>query len=144
MSSPLSRLNYGRKKKKTHTRTPALLFRGSFIRCPQLKALVVERRQVTPRKPNSALRKCVKVMLTNCKYLVPYVPGGEHNLRKFGETLVRGGGARDLPGVRYSCVRGALGLFSVLGKTKRRSIYGVKQPAGMKKMRKKHRKFYQS
>jgi len=144
MSSPLSRLNYGRKKKKTQTRTPALLFRGSMIRCPQLKALVVERRQVTPRKPNSALRKCVKVMLTNCKYLVPYVPGGEHNLRKFGEALVRGGGARDLPGVRYSCVRGALGLFSVMGKTKRRSIYGVKQPASMKKMRKKHRKFYQS
>ena len=137
-------MNYGRKKKKTQTRTPALLFRNSTIRCPQLKALVVERRQVTPRKPNSALRKCVKVMLTNCKYLIPYIPGGEHNLRKFGETLVRGGGARDLPGVRYSCVRGVLGLFSVTGKTKRRSIYGVKQPASKKKMRKKHRKFYQS
>lgn len=132
------------KKKKTQSRTPALLFRDSYIRCPQLKALVVERRQVTPRKPNSALRKCVKVMLTNCKYLIPYIPGGEHNLRKFGETLVRGGGARDLPGVRYSCVRGVLGLFSVMHKTKRRSIYGVKQPAHLKKMRKKHRKFYQS
>ena len=144
MSTPLSRVNYGRRKKKKNSRTPALLFRGSSIRCPQLKALVVERRQVTPRKPNSALRKCVKVMLTNCKYLVPYIPGGDHNLRKYGETLVRGGGARDLPGVRYSCIRGVLGLFSVTYKTKRRSIYGVKKPASEKKMRKKHKKFYQN
>jgi len=144
LSSPLSRINYGRKKKKTSSRTPALLFRNSRIRCPQLKALVVERRQVTPRKPNSALRKCVKVMLSNCKYLVPYIPGGEHNLRKFGETLVRGGGARDLPGVRYSCIRGVLGLFSVPHKIKRRSIYGVKQPAHMRRMRRKHKKFYKS
>lgn len=132
------------KKKKKNSRTPALLFRGSLIRCPQLKALVVERRQVTPRKPNSALRKCVKVMLTNCKYLIPYIPGGDHNLRKYGETLVRGGGARDLPGVRYSCIRGVLGLFAVTHKTKRRSIYGVKKPAAERRMRKKHRKFYQN
>jgi small subunit ribosomal protein S12 len=83
-------------------------------------------------------------MLTNCKYLVPYIPGGDHNLRKYGETLVRGGGARDLPGVRYSCIRGVLGLFSVTHKTKRRSIYGVKKPASEKKMRKKHKKFYQN
>jgi small subunit ribosomal protein S12 len=83
-------------------------------------------------------------MLTNCKYLIPYIPGGDHNLRKYGETLVGGGGARDLPGVRYSCIRGVLGLFAVAHKTKRRSIYGVKRPASEKKMRKKHRKFYQN
>lgn len=142
MSSPLKRINYGKLKKKTHTRTPALLHRGTLIRCPQLRALIVERRQVTPRKPNSALRKCVKVMLTNCKYLVPYVPGGDHNLRKYGEALVSGGGARDLPGVRYSCIRGVLGLLSVSGKKRRRSIYGVKQPSHLKKVRKKVRKMY--
>lgn len=79
-------------------------------------------------------------MLTNFKYLIPYVPGGEHNLRKYGESLVRGGGARDLPGVRYSCIRGALGLFPVTHKRRRRSIYGVKQPANKAKLRKKVRK----
>jgi small subunit ribosomal protein S12 len=144
LSTPLSRILYGRVKKKKLSRTPALVHRDTIIRCPQIRALVVERRQVTPRKPNSALRKCVKVMLTNCKYLVPYVPGGDHNLRKFGECLVRGGGSRDLPGVRYSCIRGVLGLFPVSHKTKRRSIYGVKQPSHMKKMRKKHKKYYAS
>jgi len=82
-------------------------------------------------------------MLMNYKYLIPYVPGGgDHNLRKYGDTLVRGRGPRDLPGVRYSCVRGALGLFGVIQKKHRRSIYGVKRPSGFKKMRRKFRHYY--
>lgn len=142
-------MNYGNYKRKGHTRTPALIFRRSIfknkfkiIRCPQSRAIIIERRQVTPRKPNSAIRKCVKVMLMNYKYLIPYVPGGDHNLRKYGDTLVRGRGPRDLPGVRYSCLRGTLGLFGVIHKRHRRSIYGVKRPSGFKKMRRKFRKYY--
>lgn len=149
MSTNFSRLNYGNKKKKKHSRTPALTFRKSLfkkkftkIRCPQLRAVIVERRQVTPRKPNSAVRKCVKVLLSNLRYLVPYIPGGDHNLRKYGDTLVRGRGPRDLPGVRYSCIRGTLGLFPVTHKRYRRSIYGVKRPSGFKKLRRKYRKLY--
>lgn len=148
MTTPLSRINYGVFKRKGHSRTPALIFRKSIfktkhrhIRCPHSRSLVIERRQVTPRKPNSAVRKCVKVMLMNYKYLVPYVPGGDHNLRKYGDTLVRGRGPRDLPGVRYSCVRGALGLFGVIRKTYRRSIYGVKKPMNKKKLRRKFRHY---
>lgn len=149
MATKFSRLNYGNSKKKKHSRTPALVFRKSIfnlksvvIRCPQSRAIVIERRQVTPRKPNSAIRKCVKVMLMNYKYLVPYVPGGDHNLRKYSDTLVRGRGPRDLPGVRYSCVRGSLGLFGVTHKRYRRSIYGVKKTSGQKKLRRKYRKLY--
>ena len=80
----------------------------------------------------------------NCKYLVVYIPGGDHNLRKYGDTLVRGRGPRDLPGVRYSGVRGALGLFPVIHKRSRRSIYGTKRPSGFKKMRRKFRKYYEN
>jgi small subunit ribosomal protein S12 len=149
LSTIFSRINYGNYKRKGYTRTPGLIFRKSMfkekfkkIRCPHSRSIVIERRQVTPRKPNSAVRKCVKAMLMNYKYLVPYVPGGDHNLRKYGDTLIRGRGPRDLPGVRYSCVRGALGLFGVTHKRHRRSIYGVKRPSGFKKMRRKFRHYY--
>ena len=145
MSTIYSRINYGVCKKKAHVSTPALFFRGSSIRCPQAKALVIERRIVTPRKPNSALRKCVKVMLMNYKYLIPYIRGGDHNLRKFSESLLSGGGARDLPGVSYSCIRGVRGLMPVPNKTKRRTIYGGKQPLKLKKrMRRKYKKVLRS
>jgi len=149
LSTVFSRINYGNLKRKVHSRTPALIFRRSIfmvkfrvIRCPQARCIVIERRHVTPRKPNSAVRKCVKVMLMNYKYLVPYIPGGDHNLRKYGDTLVRGRGPRDLPGVRYSCIRGTLGLFGVSNKKYRRSIYGVKKPLDKKKLRRKYRHYY--
>lgn len=74
------------------------------------------------------------------KYIVSYIPGSGHNLRKHSHILIRGGGARDLPGVNYSCVRGALDLAGCTKKTKRRSIYGVQKPIELKKkLRKKFR-----
>lgn len=110
---------------------------------PQRLNVVVKIRIVTPRKPNSARRQAVKTFIFATKdfmkkFLTAYIPGAGHNLRKHSNVLVRGGGARDLPGVRYTCIRGVLDLAGVLSKTKRRSVYGVPQPV-RKKPRKKFR-----
>lgn len=110
---------------------------------PQRLCVVVKVRIVTPRKPNSARRQAVKVFIFSTKefmkkYLTAYIPGAGHNLRKHSNVLVRGGGARDLPGVRYSCIRGVLDLQGISSKTKRRSIYGVPQ-LKKKKARRKFR-----
>jgi small subunit ribosomal protein S12 len=114
-------------KKKAHKRTPGLKS------CPQVRGTVRRARIVTPRKPNSARRPVAKVMLVNNKRVTAHIPGIGHNLRPHSQVLVRGGGARDLPGVRYTCVRGVYDLTGVLNKKRRRSIYGVKRPAELKK-----------
>ena len=106
---------------------------------PQIKGVVLKVRIVTPRKPNSARRPVVKVLLTNKKQRVVHIPGKGHNLRKHSEVLISGVGARDLPGVHFSCIRGVYDLSAVLGKSRRRSIYGVKKPDILKK--KLRRKF---
>jgi small subunit ribosomal protein S12 len=108
-------------KKKHHHRAPAL------INCPQVKGTVKRPRIVTPRKPNSARRPVAKVMLNNYNRVTAHIPGVGHNIRAHSSVLVRGGGARDLPGVRYSCIRGVYD-FASLNKKKRRSIYGAKKP----------------
>ena len=100
---------------------------------PQIKGVVVRVRITTPRKPNSARRPVVKVLLSNRKRRIVHIPGKGHNLRKHSEVLVAGVGARDLPGVHFSCVRGVYDLASVNGKIRRRSIYGVKRPDNLKK-----------
>lgn len=82
-------------------------------------------RIVTPRKPNSARRPVAKVILVNKKRVTAHIPGVGHNVRRYSQVLVRGGGARDLPGVRYTCIRGVYDCIGVMIKTKRRSIYGV-------------------
>jgi small subunit ribosomal protein S12 len=106
-------------KKKSHKRTPALK------RCPQVRGTVMRARIVTPRKPNSARRPVAKVVLVNEKRVTAHIPGVGHSVRRYSQVLIRGGGARDLPGVRYSCIRGVYDCIGVLIKTKRRSIYGV-------------------
>lgn len=106
---------------------------------PQISGVVTKVRVATPRKPNSARRAVVKVLLSNKKHRVVHVPGKGHNLRKHSEVLVSGVGARDLPGVHYSCIRGVYDLSPVSGKTRRRSIYGVKRSDALKK--KLRRKF---
>ena len=108
---------------------------------PQRLCVVVKVRIITPRKPNSARRQAVKAFIFSTKnfmkkHVTSYIPGSGHNLRKHSNILVRGGGARDLPGVRYSCIRGVLDLLGVTTKTKRRSIYGVGQPIKKKPRRK--------
>ena len=100
---------------------------------PQIKGVVVKVRITTPRKPNSARRPVVKVLLSNKKQRVAHIPGKGHNLRKHSEVLISGVGARDLPGVHFSCIRGVFDLSPVVGKVRRRSIYGVKKPDILKK-----------
>jgi small subunit ribosomal protein S12 len=106
-------------KNKPHHTTPALKS------CPQVRGTVMRARIVTPRKPNSARRPVAKVILVNEKRVTAHIPGTGHSLRRYSQVLIRGGGARDLPGVRYSCVRGVFDCYGVMHKTKRRSIYGV-------------------
>lgn len=120
-------------KKKQHSRTPALK------KCPQVKGAVKKARIVTPRKPNSARRPVAKVFLSNNKRVTAHIPGIGHNIRSHSSVLVRGGGARDLPGVRYSCVRGVYDFVGLIDKKRRRSIYGAKQDTKGKTPRRKFR-----
>lgn len=82
----------------------------------------------TPKKPNSALRKIARVRLTNGIEVTTYIPGIGHNLQEHSVVLIRGGRVRDLPGVRYKIVRGALDAEGVEGRKKARSKYGMKRP----------------
>lgn len=120
-------------KKKQHSRTPALK------NCPQVKGAVKKARIVTPRKPNSARRPVAKVFLSNNKRVTAHIPGIGHNIRSHSSVLIRGGGARDLPGVRYSCIRGVYDFAGLIDKKRRRSIYGAKQDTKGKKPRRKFR-----
>ena len=109
---------------------------------PQIKGVVLKIRITTPRKPNSARRPVAKVILSNRKQRVIHIPGKGHNLRKHSEVLISGVGARDLPGVHFSCIRGVYDFSPVFGKIRRRSIYGVKRPDSLKKrLRRKFRIF---
>jgi len=91
------------------------------------------------KKPNSARRPAAKVHLVNKLHVVAHIPGMGHNLRRHSSVLIRGGGARDLPGVYHTCTRGVYDLAGVQHKTKRRSIYGVELETSLKK--KVRRKF---
>jgi len=107
---------------------------------PQIKGVVTKLRITTPRKPNSARRPVVKVLLTNRKQRVAHIPGKGHNLRKHSAVLIAGVGARDLPGVHFTCIRGVHDFDPLIGKSRRRSIYGVKLPDTFKiKLRRKLR-----
>lgn len=98
-----------------------------------MKGVVLRVRITTPRKPNSARRPVVKVYLTNIKRRLAHIPGKGHNLRKHSQVLISGVGARDLPGVHFSCIRGVYDFSPLDGKTRRRSIYGVKKLNKQKK-----------
>lgn len=117
-----------------------LLFRNVLQGNPQVRGIVVRLRIATPKKPNSARRPVAKVTLINKCEVVAHIPGIGHSLRKHSTVLICGVGARDLPGVRHSCIRGVKDFSGVVGKTKRRSIYGVKMPdLQRKKLRRKLR-----
>lgn len=134
MSTVYQRLIHKTKKKKDHKRTPGLK------QNPQVRGITMRARIVTPRKPNSARRPVAKIVLSNGKRVTSHIPGSGHNVRRHSEILVRGGGARDLPGVRYSCIRGVYDLVGVSSKIRRRSIYGNKLPPHMKKkLKRKYR-----
>ena len=94
---------------------------------PQRKATVLRLRICTPRKPNSARRPVVKAKLSTKKKALAHIPGSGHNLRRHSRVLICGVGARDLPVVNYTCLRGVYDFSPLFSKRRRRSIYGVKQ-----------------
>lgn len=115
-------IRHGRKKRPKRTASPAL------HRCPQRRGVCLVVRTVTPKKPNSALRKVARVRLTTGVEVTAYIPGVGHNLQEHSVVLVRGGRVKDLPGVRYHIVRGALDAGGVESRLKSRSKYGAKRP----------------
>ncbi len=96
--------------------------------CPQRRGVCLLVKTVTPKKPNSALRKVARVRLSNGKEVTAYIPGIDHNLQEHSIVLVRGGRVRDLPGVRYHVVRGTLDALGVANRRQSRSKYGAKRP----------------
>jgi len=96
--------------------------------CHQRRGVCTRVYTTTPKKPNSAMRKVARVRLSNGKEVNAYIPGEGHNLQEHSSVLVRGGRVKDLPGVRYHIVRGALDTAGVEGRNQRRSKYGTKRP----------------
>lgn len=115
-------IRLGREQKRKRTKSRAL------NRCPQKRGVCLQVRTMTPKKPNSALRKIARVRLTNGIEVTGYIPGEGHNLQEHSIVLVRGGRVKDLPGVRYHLVRGTLDTAGVAQRKKSRSKYGAKMP----------------
>lgn len=115
-------VKYGRTKESTRTKSPALQA------CPQRRGVCTRVYTTTPKKPNSALRKVARVKLTSKVEVTAYIPGEGHNLQEHSIVLVRGGRVKDLPGVRYHIIRGALDASGVENRKQGRSLYGVKRP----------------
>ena len=99
-----------------------------FRSCPQKRGVCTKVYTVTPKKPNSALRKVARVKLTSKFEVTAYIPGIGHNLQEHSIVLIRGGRVKDLPGVRYHIVRGTLDTIGVKNRVQSRSKYGVKKP----------------
>lgn len=99
---------------------------------PQRKGIVLRLRICTPRKPNSARRPVVKAMLSTQKKALSHIPGAGHTLKRHSRTLIKGVGARDLPVVNYTCIRGVYDFEPLRGKRRRRSIYGLKLASDLK------------
>lgn len=108
--------------KNKRGKSPALKF------CPQKRGVCLQVRTMTPKKPNSALRKIARVRLANAQEVTAYIPGEGHNLQEHSIVLVRGGRVKDLPGVRYHIVRGTLDCQGVANRKRSRSKYGAKRP----------------
>jgi small subunit ribosomal protein S12 len=111
----------GRQDSVTKSTAPALK------NCPQKRGVCTRVYTATPKKPNSALRKVARVRLTNSIEVTAYIPGIGHNLQEHSVVLIRGGRVRDLPGVRYHIIRGALDTAGVANRQQSRSKYGAKK-----------------
>jgi small subunit ribosomal protein S12 len=127
----------GRKPKAQKAKAPALLFSLNALKGrtteqpkgnPQRRGVCTQVRTMTPKKPNSALRKIARVRLSNGAEVTAYIPGEGHGLQEHSVVLVRGGRVKDLPGVRYHIVRGSLDLQGVKDRKQSRSKYGAKRP----------------
>ncbi len=117
----------GRKSLTTKSKSPALK------NCPQRKGVCTKVYTATPRKPNSAMRKLARVRLTSGKEVLAYIPGEGHNLQEHSMVLVKGRGPKDLAGVKYTIIRGALDTAGVQNRKQGRSVYGAKAPKAAKK-----------
>ena len=111
-----------RRQKRSQSKAPVL------DRCPQKRGVCLQVRTMTPKKPNSALRKVARVRLTNGAEVISYIPGEGHNLQEHSVVMIRGGRVKDLPGVRYHVIRGTLDTQGVKDRRQRRSKYGAKRP----------------
>ena len=127
----------GRKAKRSKSNAPALRYTFNALKgrmtprpkgAPQKRGVCTQVRTMTPKKPNSALRKIARVRLTNGIEVTAYIPGEGHNLQEHSVVLIRGGRVKDLPGVRYHIVRGALDSTGVDDRRRARSKYGAKRP----------------
>jgi len=119
---------------------PIIWKRPKLLGSPQRKAVILRLRICTPRKPNSARRPCIKGFMTSKRKVLAYIPGSGHTLRKHSRVLLCGVGARDLPVVNYSCIRGVYDFEPLSHKKRRRSIYGVKKSSELKThVRRKYR-----
>jgi small subunit ribosomal protein S12 len=127
----------GRKKLIKKTKAPALRFTYNALKnrtdrgegSPQKRGVCTQVRTMTPKKPNSALRKIARVRLTNGIEVTAYIPGEGHNIQEHSAVLIRGGRVKDLPGVRYHIIRGALDSLGVDGRNRGRSKYGTRKEA---------------
>ena len=128
-------VRHRRTRKRSHSNAPALQvgynsFRKKMIKqsSPQKRGVCTRVGTMTPKKPNSAMRKFARVRLTNGIEVTAYIPGIGHNLQEHSVVLVRGGRVKDLPGVRYHIVRGALDTAGVQDRMQARAKYGTKRP----------------
>ncbi len=127
----------GRKKPIKKTKAPALRFTYNALKnrsdrgegSPQKRGVCTQVRTMTPKKPNSALRKIARIRLTNGIEVTAYIPGEGHNIQEHSAVLIRGGRVKDLPGVRYHVIRGALDAQGVEGRNRGRSKYGTRREA---------------
>lgn len=115
-------IKHGRVSKKKKSKSPALKA------CPQRRGVCIQVRTMTPKKPNSALRKIARVRLTTGLEVTAYIPGEGHNLQEHSIVMIRGGRVKDLPGVRYHIIRGTLDASGVNARRRSRSKYGAKRP----------------
>ncbi|UQK58889.1 30S ribosomal protein S12 [Fenollaria massiliensis] len=128
-----SKVVYKSKSPALDTTYNSLKKRQSLVNAPQKRGVCVSVKTVTPKKPNSALRKVAKVRLVNGYEVSAYIPGIGHNLQEHSVVLIRGGRVKDLPGVRYHIIRGTLDTAGVENRKQSRSKYGSKKPKEEKK-----------
>jgi small subunit ribosomal protein S12 len=124
-----------RRNKPKKSKSPALLSTLNTLKnvpvglhCPQKRGVCLKVTTMTPKKPNSALRKIARVRLTNGIEVTAYIPGEGHNLQEHSVVMIRGGRVKDLPGVRYHIIRGKLDTQGVQNRKQSRSVYGAKRP----------------
>ncbi|MCE1247176.1 MAG: 30S ribosomal protein S12 [Firmicutes bacterium] len=135
----------GRSSTGKKSKSPALRYSYNSLKmktfrtdgCPQKRGVCTQVKTMTPKKPNSALRKVARVRLSNGIEVTAYIPGVGHNLQEHSVVLIRGGRVKDLPGIRYHIVRGTLDTAGVTDRRQGRSKYGAKRPKAGKDVKKK-------